>query len=197
MIEFLEGADEDGLGVPYPPKHSNSENAGYFDLKKEPSRISELPELKGWPEFETFIKAVNSRASFFRTLRCDVWLASPSGHTYLNKIVVGYATIAFEILEFNTSKGCFDELRNRFLKFAPASLKWPTTVIHFKHIPTSYNNHGIARAWSEDIEIHGLGINDNDARVSWLKGLLVVEDFLSKESSLYSGELKKGRRAVS
>jgi hypothetical protein len=198
MIKFLEGKHEDGLGVPYPSSaNSNGANAGYFDLKKDPYKIAEIPELNGWPEFESFIRSVNSDGGFFRTLRCDVWFASLSGHPKFKRIAVGYATTAFEILEFNTSERCFEELRNRFVQFAPECSKWLETVIYFKHIPTSYNDHGIDRAWSEDIEIHGLGINDKDARKSWLKGLRVVQDFLSKESSAYSGELNKGRKTLS
>lgn len=92
------------------------------------------------------------------------------------------------------AKDNFAELRNRFLRFAPQCWQWPETVIYFKHIPTSYNEHGIAMAWSEDIEIHGMGINDKDARKAWLKGLCVVHEFLSKESLLWAGELKKRRR---
>ena len=60
------------------------------------------------------------------------------------------------------------------MRFAPQCSQWPETVSYFKHIPTSYNEHGIARAWSEDIEIHGMGINDKDARKAWLKGQLRV-----------------------
>ena len=197
MVEFLEGTHEDGLGIPYATTiDSDCNNAGYFDLKKDPSKIVEIPELRDWPEFQGLIRSVNSDGSFFRTLRCDVWFASLSGHPKFKRLAVGYATIAFEILN-NNSKDNFAELRNRFLRFAPQCSQWPETVIYFKHIPTSYNEHGIARAWSEDIEIHGMGINDKDARKAWLKGLRVVHEFLSKESLLWAGELKKGRRTLS
>jgi hypothetical protein len=70
MIEFLEGTHEDGLGIPYlKTVDPDRDNAGYFDLKKNPSKITEIPELKGWPEFAGFIRSVNSDGSFFRTLR--------------------------------------------------------------------------------------------------------------------------------
>ena len=197
MIRFLEESDEDGLGIPYPSTVGNdTNNAGYFDLKENPSAISDIHELAGWPDFESLVRSINGQDSFFKTLRCDIWFASVSGHSKFKKVAIGYVTVAFEILELNLSKSAFDELR-RFLKFAPQCLTWPETVINFKHIPTSYNAHQIARAWSEDIEIHGLGKSENEARTALLRGLPAVQAFLLRESTLYSGELKKGRKTIS
>jgi hypothetical protein len=197
VIRFLEGTDEDGLGIPYPlSEDSDSRNVGYLDLKVTPSNIDLVYELDDWPEFKGLVRLLNNQESFFRTLRCDVWFANVTGHAVFQKLAVGYLTLAFEILEYNCSKNCFDELRKRFLKFAPQALGWPESTIHFKHIPTSYNNHGLARAWSEDIEIHGFGRVEADARVALLRGLNPVGQFLLQESLSYPEELKKGRTTL-
>jgi hypothetical protein len=198
MIKFLEGKDEDGLGIPYPSAvHSDGTNAGYFDLKRDPAAFEQVYELEGWPEFESLLRTLNKGDSFFRTLRFDVWFAAVTGHPRFKRLAVGYVTIAFEILEFNTSKGCFEEMRKRFTKFAPQCVRWPETSINFRHVPTSYNDHHIDRGWSEDIEIHGFGANETEARNALMKGLPPVERFFSKESSMYFAELKKGRKTIS
>ena len=197
MIRFLQGTDEDGLGIPYPScKDTETNNIGYLDLKANPSDINLAYELDGWPEFKKLIRQINASDSFFRTLRCDVWFAQVTGHPLFRVMAVGYITVAFEILEYNCSMNCFNELRNRFLRFAPDVIRWPEVIIYFKHIPTSYNHHGINRAWSEDIEIHGFGCTEDEARNSFQKGLVPVQTFLLLESTNYPQELNKGRKTL-
>jgi hypothetical protein len=197
MIRFLEGTAEDGLGIPYPScKDSETNNVGYLDLKANPSNIGLAYELDEWPEFKKLIKQINAVDSFFRTLRCDVWFTHVTGHSLFRILAVGYITIAFEILEYNCSTNCFNELRNRFLRSAPDVIEWPEVTINFKHIPTSYNHHGIKRAWSEDIEIHGFGPTEQEARSAFQKGLVPVQTFLLLESTRYPQELKTGRKTI-
>jgi len=198
LIRFLEGTDEDGLGIPYPcRKNSDTNNIGYLDLKARPSDIDLAYELEGWPEFKKLIQEINARDSFFRSLRCDVWFANVRGHETFPILAVGYITIAFEILEYNCAKNCFNELRNQFLRFAPDVITWPEVTVNFKHIPTSYSEHGINRAWSEDIEIHGFGHSKEEARAAFLKGLAPVKSFLLKESRSYPTQLSRGQKTVS
>lgn len=94
MIRFLEGSDEDGLGIPYPScKHSDTNNVGYLDLKANSSDIGFAYELDGWPEFKNLIEQINARDSFFRTLRCDVSFAKVTGHQIFRILAVGYESI--------------------------------------------------------------------------------------------------------
>lgn len=198
MIRFLEGTDEDGLGIPYPSTDDpDSKNVGYLDLKANRSSIDLVHELNSWPELKSLVRGINSEESFFRTLRCDAWFVEVTGHAIFEKLAIGYITIAFEILEYNLSKDCFNELRKRFMRFASQVPEWSETTIHFKHIPTSYNDHGINRAWSEDIEIHGFGRVEQEAKDAFLQGLIPVGEFLLKECLSYPQELKKGRKTIS
>jgi hypothetical protein len=197
MIRFLEGSQQDGLGIPYPSrKDSDTNNVGYLDLKASPSNIDAIYELDGWPEFKKLVKAVNHVDSFFRSLRCDVWYANVTGHPVFRVLAVGYITVAFEILEYNCSRRCFDELRNQFLRFAPHVTKWTEVTINFRHVPTSYRNHLANSAWSEDIEIQGFGRTEDEARRAFLTGLNPVAAFLIRESIKYPEELKKGRKTL-
>lgn len=187
-IKFTQGTDEDGLGIPY-PKEIDAElhNLGYFDLKKEPQRIAEIYELAGWPEFQEFIALINRKDSFFKSLRCDVWFASLPQHPQFTRIAVGYVTIAFENMALNLSKENYEALRQRFKDFAAQYPPNDQITLEFKHIPTSYNEQGIARAWSEDIEIHGLGNTDDEAGQAWLAGLRVVQAFIVQENAFRGG----------
>jgi len=183
-IQYTQGTDEDGLGIPYPREiDAELNNLGYFDLKKEPQRIDEIYELEGWPEFHEFIALINRKDSLFKSLRCDVWFASLPRHPQFTRIAVGYVTIAFETLALNLSLEAYEALRARFKDFAARCPPNDQTTLEFKHIPTSYNEHGIARAWSQDIEIHGLGNTDAESRQAWLAGLRVVQDFIVQENA--------------
>jgi hypothetical protein len=108
-----------------------------------------------------------------------------------------YASVGLRLRWYNQAKDCFNELRKRFKSFAPQVTEWPATTIHFKHIPTSYNEHGINRAWSEDIEIHGFGRFEEEAKEAFLQGLAPVGEFLLKECLSFPQELKKGRKTIS
>jgi hypothetical protein len=54
LIQFLEGTDEDGLGIPFPfCEDADSKNIGYLDLKASPSSIDLVYELDDWPELKS------------------------------------------------------------------------------------------------------------------------------------------------
>lgn len=58
-IEFKDAGAEQGFGLPYPEgADPDSTNVGYIDLKKNLDRVVDFPEVRGWPELETFIRAV-------------------------------------------------------------------------------------------------------------------------------------------
>jgi hypothetical protein len=99
MIRFLEGTDEDGLGIPYTSSNEpDSTNVGYLDLRANPSSIDLVYELDNWPELKSVIRGINAEQSFFRTLRCDAWFVEVTGHAVYKNLAVGYITIALKFL---------------------------------------------------------------------------------------------------
>jgi hypothetical protein len=64
------GADDETLQVPWsgPAGHSR-----YFDLKRQPELLNDLPEAKSFPELAAFLRALNSAASPLETAKCDAW----------------------------------------------------------------------------------------------------------------------------
>ena len=73
IVELKVAGEDQGLGIHYPKGiAAGSTNVGYVDLKKNSEALASLPELQGWPELDSFLRAVNLPDSLFRTLRCEV-----------------------------------------------------------------------------------------------------------------------------
>jgi hypothetical protein len=118
-------------------------------------------------------------------------------HSGFTKKVTSYVTIAFEILEWNMPKGTYEDMYKYFQQYAAQYSTPNSVVVEFELIPTSYNDHGISRAWSLDVWNTGLGNSEAEARGAWYSGLQIVQDFLAWQSSLYGNELKRGRKTIS
>lgn len=196
-IEFKIAGAEQGFGVPYPEgADPGSTNVGYIDLKKNLDQVTEFPEVRGWPELETFIRAVMQPPSLFRTLRCDI-AASPFKRFGCTRKVSSYVTVAYEILDWNLAPEHFRGLCESFRQYA-AGVKAPVKLlIEFELIPTSYRDHGVARAWSVDLWVSGLGTSKEAARATWRAGLRILQDFLTQQSALYADRLNQGHATLS
>jgi hypothetical protein len=198
MISLSEFDDSIGLGIPYPPDlHNGGGNAGYFDLKKEPEKISDIHELKNWPELRDFVTLINHKDSFFRTLRCQVFFSGVPVNLPFKRVCFSYTTVAFEILDYNLSMGCHEELRQGIAKYATESLSESGTHMELDLTSTSYNEHRVSRAWSLTINVWGFGQENEEARETWAVGIRALYNFFAKECFAYPGELKKGRLTVS
>ena len=198
MISLSEFDDSIGLGIPYPPDlHNGGGNAGYFDLKKEPEKISDIHELQNWPELRDFVRLINHKDSFFRTLRCQVFFSGVPVNLPFKRVCFSYTTVAFEILDYNLSMGCHEELRQGIAKYATESLSESSTHMDLDLTSTSYNEHRVSRAWSLTINVWGFGQENEEARETWAVGIRALYNFFDKECFAYPGELKKGRLTVS
>lgn len=193
---FTEGGREEGLGVPYPKGgRPGTSNIGYVDLKKEPDRISEIHEIRDWPEAVKFLKEVNRPQSLFHTLRCDVWI-EPVEAQRMRSCAISYFTVAFEIFDWNGPKGPYQDLYERFRKFAALNHTPGAMMVEFHLIPTSYNYPTGGQGWSVDIMMFGFGETGVEAKATWRAGLKLVQDYLVRESDLYGHELRKGRKTL-
>src|SRR6185503_13857668 len=117
MIKLPEFDDSTGLGIPYPPDlDDGGGNAGYFDLKLEPEKIANIHELQSWPELRDLVMLINHKDSFFRTLRCQAFFSGAPENLPFRRVYFSYTTVAFEILDYNLSMGCYEELRQGIAK---------------------------------------------------------------------------------
>ncbi len=185
---------DQGLGVPYLPKRhaDGNRNHGYFDLKKTPDKISEIPEIQGCPELESFVKVVNSPDSCFQTLGSEKSFSDSESPQFKRKLV-SYVDLAFEILEFNAREN-FERLFDRFRNSSSHRLS-ESTGVEFEIGPATYRVHHFP-GWRVTVWNFGYGQTDAEARVHWALGLEVLREFLSNESRLFSQEHKGNRKTI-
>lgn len=174
------------LCLPYAAERSHDRvNHGYFDLRRNPIRISEVPELDGWPELAEMVRIANDRDSLFRTLGCEVVLMDLDDDPMLQKKLVSYVDIAFEILSLNTEKENYYRLYRRFGEFA-SPLQLPGNVsILFEICPTYFAAHEF-QGWRVTLWNAGTGRTDGEVRAAWHLGVEVFKDFITTESARWA-----------
>lgn len=192
-VTFL--ISKEGLGVPYPKSDlPESDNVGYFDVKKYPDKIALFPEVQGWSELVAIIEAVNRPEGLFRTLRCGVALCDINRPPFTKKIS-SYVTVAFEILEWNGSEKSYRQMYEEFVRFAQTRNVAAANIIEFELHPTSYNDHSYT-GWSIDLWNTGFGQSEKEVRDTWVIGLKLIQEFLVGQSIRYADQLKKGYKTI-
>lgn len=187
---------EEYLCLPYTAERKYDRvNHGYFDLKRNPSHIREIPELDGWPELAEMVRIVNDHDSLFRTLGCEVVLMD-FDDPMPKKRLVSYVDIAFEILSLNTEKENYHRLYRRFGEFA-SPLQLPGNVsILFEICPTYFAAHQF-QGWRVTLWNAGSGRTDGEIRAAWHLGVEVCKDFIATESAQWVDLLHSGFQTIS
>ena len=184
------------LCLPYAAERGHDHvNHGYFDLKRNPSHIREVPELYGWPELAEMVRIANDHDSLFRTLGCEV-VSMDFDDSVLKKRLVSYVDIAFEILSLNTEKENYHRLYQRFGEFA-SPLQLPGNVsILFEICPTYFAAHQF-QGWRLTLWNAGVGRTDGEVRAAWHLGVEVFKDFIATESARWVDLLHSGYKTIS
>ena len=196
-IEFrlLESSVEDGLGIPYRSRQGANGIMEYFDLKRSPSLIPKIRELRNHRELQEFVSDVNRKESLFKTLRCEMLHSCPSGMPTITHKVHWHFTFCFEIVDQNY-KNSFDAFNSALYRYSQSLAESNHLLFELKLIPTSYRDHDIT-LWSEDIEIFGYGRTKPESKKQFKRGLRMLQHFMGRETKRYAGELNKGRPTIS
>jgi hypothetical protein len=64
------GRDDPALELPWEDTEGTQR---YFDLKRHPELLSDLPEAIDYPELREFLAVVNSPTCLLETAKCDAW----------------------------------------------------------------------------------------------------------------------------
>jgi hypothetical protein len=64
------GSDDEALEFPW---EDPERRVQYFDLKRQPELLSQVPEASQNPELRAFLIALNSSDGTFETAKCDAW----------------------------------------------------------------------------------------------------------------------------
>jgi len=83
------------LGIPYWREPSDAASAGYIDLKGEPHRLDEVPEIKGWPSLHELLGQLNTAESHLMSLGCGVFIYPPNGSSQLQWSAFAYVGYCF------------------------------------------------------------------------------------------------------
>src|ERR1700759_606724 len=64
------GREDPALELPWA---SDDSSMRYYDLKRHPEQVLQIPEAESYPELSAFLTRINAPDSPFATAKCDVW----------------------------------------------------------------------------------------------------------------------------
>lgn len=202
------------VGIPYTGSEvrpDGSKNHGYFDLKRNPARINDVPELKGFPELKRFVQMMNGPESHFRTLGCEK-VFSPSDSPLFKRKLVTFVDFAFEVVEWNATKTNCEGLYRAFEEFVGSKGDLPNTYgVEFSIGPAVFNDHppvvaGVDQhrtpgecmvGWITAIWIFGYGGSDDAARKQWALALRIVHEFFERQNKTIPRETYRDMTTIS
>jgi len=89
------GGDAPALEIPW---SSNDPHVRYYDLKKYPELVQEIPEAAAYPELGAFLSRMNATEFPLATAKCDAWSTSevaPEEEIFGDRKFVSYADLVF------------------------------------------------------------------------------------------------------
>jgi len=89
------GGDAPALEIPW---RSDDPCVRYFDLKKHPELVQEIPEAVAYPELGAFLARMNAVEFPLATAKCDAWVSSeisPEEEIFGDRKFVSYVDLVF------------------------------------------------------------------------------------------------------
>jgi hypothetical protein len=171
---------ENVLGVPYlPVDHGESINHGYVDLKSDPSKIQNIPEVTGWPKYIALLGAINSPHSPYRSLGCEKSYSDYENpeQPQLRRKLVSYTDIAFAHPPLNTSPIPFEEMMWAYAQFAQNREFAQFVIFDPELTRTHFITDGL-EGFSITIWIGGFGETDDEAFTAWESVISIFTEFI-------------------
>jgi len=194
MQVFMEPNSPKWRHIPY----DNTAAAQYVDLKRDPSAVSDLPEVADCPELEKFLSSVNGEQSQFRTLACKHW-CKPITSIDQSSTAFEFAStieIALEVLWLTADFTNYQQVVWRFSQYIK-HLGIPNEVIaRFQLQHVIFDEHQFG-GWCLVAWVYGIGETQNEARERWAQGLDVLAKYLDVESQTLPRGLVDGRKTIS
>lgn len=176
LVDFNEPEEKDRLWMPYGRGHGvSSINNGYINLTAQPERISEVSEVKGFPELKNLLLKLLPIDRHLTTLRCDSGIDAYKLTPFKNS-VFAQITIVFrfpsvedidrfrlfhkDFIEFGREHNLSDRIRSAF-RVCPVE-------------QGTFEGHCL------DIFIVGYGYNPSDARGKWISGMNALSESLDR-----------------
>lgn len=177
--------------VPYAAEKKRtdgSRNSGFFDVKKYPGQLKNIPEIKEWPELKELIEQINLNSNL-STFGCDTGIDAVPGSPYMQ--VWSFLNLHFDDMSQNESEEEYFKLIGDFLYYSSTDNE-ENTVVEFITSPTNYHDKDkfkkgatpsektkLFQGWSLNCKVVGIGINNIEARGRWQYGMDKVTNFLT------------------
>jgi hypothetical protein len=165
------------LAIPYYRDDPNSHS--YVDLKLEPAREMELPELQKNSVLRDLVLTVNAQTCL-QTFGCELWLTYPWTGTLWPEYTYragSYLDLSFTDDRRN-NRGAYEQLIDDFIKTKTAT---PTTHVGFQHksILTAPRTHLGIIWWN-----WGAGRTEEEANDKWEQGIRLFKEFVIEKYPL-------------
>jgi len=156
-----------GPAVPYQPlKHPNgAENHGYLPLKGSTEALSTIPELKGYPELEEFIRVINSAETPIESVGCERALRNVENNWPFTAIQGSYVDIVFTEAKLNQNPENHMHLAIHFLEAVENCHQWYGSVE--AGIQPFRGLKGVREPWGLMLRITNQGRDAHEARKLW------------------------------
>ncbi len=172
-------ADDPVIVVPW------SDDAGacsYVDLRSDPDRVSQIPEVTHWPELRSALLLLNAKASGLRTSKCDAWQLSDEEKS------LDFGPVAFGTGSYIDILALQDKLFATVDDQVALLKRIATSLIHVEPEdaraelilrPAWYDN---APGFGMTVYVYGYGDNVGHARKCWATALANVVQVLLQET---------------
>lgn len=170
------------LGVPYSRPPDDPSSHSYIDLKKEPWRLDEIPELRDDAALKRVVMKINEQGGFFRSIGCERWADernSADGILHFGSYV-GFALDAWPVRRKQAAESIFERFREH-----GDSVSWPDGVRMIIILrPTIFYDQGAA-GWSLEFWCRSSAATLNAARQQWGEAMDRFAEFLELEHAYW------------
>lgn len=167
----------EGFGVPYYRREDDPTSKSYIDLKQEPERSAELPEVKDWPELKTAIDKINAHR-LFKTLGCAAWVYETDSPERIK--FVSYLAFCFAPMELNKDALSYYRLFHQFCLLLSERTLPENLAMHFVVRQTGFNGGELAMGFSGELGLSGYGSSVEQARTLPNLAFSLLTDLLEK-----------------
>lgn len=167
----------EGLGVPYWRSEDDLKSHSYIDLKQQPERSAELPEIQDWPELKIAIDKINGHR-LFKTLGCGSWVHETESPDQIQ--FTSYIAFCYDQMKLNEDAQAYYRLFHHFNVFLLERTLLEDLRMHFTVRQTNFNGGKIAVGYSADLGLTAFGSSIEQARKYPNLAFSLLTEFLRK-----------------
>jgi len=178
-------ADGERLEVPW----QSGSGAGYMDLAAEPGRLQEIAAARGNLALTTFLAAINSDDSVFRTARCSAGPVEPRPGTGTPSQYASTVALLFAAQANNLEPRHVDGLARQLAELLRRDAEADALEAELAVRPcrfTTVNRDGFHLA----ISLRAAGADPAQAALRWGLGLVRIQQALMFLSRVIRGHLR-------